>query len=79
MNITQKIDDIFEQVSNSKFGPIIYQAEEGGKITKLDKWPEIKDTKFLMSPQSFEVFKICLMSVMGFKVKDEISGEDWKQ
>ena len=83
--MTKIINEVYDSVSNSKFGPIFYDCIQD-KIVTLDSILQPgADAKATIKQNtvSMEVFRICLLSRLGYKmqatVKEEGIGEDWKQ
>lgn len=90
MELTKKINEIYGAVSESKFGPIFFDIKDGeivsaqgfveGKKVSLEK----SIGNYRLNQQAFEVFKICLVSVLGMRMeangeKEDFEGDQWKK
>ena len=79
-SIREVIDKIFNEVSNSKLGPLIYSIKDG-KVVREEIGLQAgadSEKKLNVNPLSMDAFKICLMAELGLNVNDRTKGDEWK-
>ena len=90
MEITNKLDNLFDEVSASKFGPIFFKMVDG-KSVGLDKFPGYAEDEkgiakgFHVNQIALDVYKACIFSILGTKMdatmrnKTQFPGDEWKK
>lgn len=79
-DVTRKIDKLYDAVAASKFGPIFFNIVDD-KIVPVDRVYQTGDNASLpirTNSIAMDVFKCALYSCLGVSIKNEDSGDAWR-